>query len=220
MTMTTADPGSTPVPAGSPPRRLRSDGRRTRDQILVTAARLATIEGLDRLSIGGLADHLGISKSGVFAHFRSKEALQLATIDTAWGIFEREVVAPAEAADPGLPRVIALLEQFLGHLERRVFPGGCFFASTIAELGMRRGAVPARLAEFDWFWMGLLRSNLEAARDQGALPAEADVTQLAFEIESHVVHAHTRYSISGDPAVLGHALRAVRERLAAPPVAA
>lgn len=211
-------PTDTPTTTAPPARRLRADGQRTRDQILVTAARLATTDGLDRLSIGGLAEHLGISKSGVFAHFRSKEALQLATIETAWAIFLREVVEPAETAHVGVPRILALLERFLDHLQRRVFPGGCFFASTIAELGMRRGPVPARLAEFDWFWMGLLRSNLEAARDAGELPDGTDVAQLAFEIESHIVHAHTRFSISGDPAVLAHAMRAVGERLAEPPV--
>jgi AcrR family transcriptional regulator len=195
------------------PRRQRSDGQRTRELILLTAARLATVEGLDRLSIGGLAEHLGISKSGVFAHFRSKEALQLATIETAWAIFEREVVTPARAAPAGVPRVLALVEGFLGHLERRVFPGGCFFAATIAEMGMRSGPIPARLAEFDWYWMGLIRADLEAGRDAGQLRADVDVPQIAFEIESHVVHAHTRFSISGDPAVLGHATQAVRSLL-------
>jgi AcrR family transcriptional regulator len=198
-------------------RRPRADGLRTRDHILVTAARLATVEGLDRLSIGGLADHLGISKSGVFAHFRSKEALQLATIETAWTIFIREVVEPAEAAPPGVGRVVALIDRFLDHLERRVFPGGCFFASTIAEMGMRRGPVPERLAEFDFFWMGLVRSNLDAARVAGEIPADTDIAQLGFEIESHVVHAHSRFSISGDPAVLANTARAVRDRLEAPP---
>ena len=194
-------------------RRQRSDGIRTRDHILVTAARLATVEGLDGLSIGRLAEHLGISKSGVFAHFRSKEALQLATIETAWAIFMREVVEPAEQEPPGVARMQALIDTFLAHLERRVFPGGCFFASAIAELGRRPGPVGSRLAEFDWYWMVLIRSNLEIARDEGALPPDADLPQLAFEIESHVVHAHARYSLSGDPAVLAHATRAVRDRL-------
>lgn len=200
-----------PIPAT--PRRERADGRRTREHILDSAARLATTDGLEGLSIGRLADHLGISKSGVFAHFRSKEALQLATIETAWGIFERQVVAPAHAAPRGLDRVVALAETFLDHLERRVFPGGCFFASTMAEMGMRQGPVPARLAEFDWFWMGLLRSNLEAAREVGTLDPDVDVPQLAFELESHLVHAHARFSISGDPAVLGRARQAIRDRL-------
>jgi AcrR family transcriptional regulator len=201
----------------APERRQRSDGARTRDQIVRTAAAVATLEGLDRLSIGELAEHIGISKSGVYAHFRSKEALQLATIDTAWAIFEAEVVTPAMAAEPGRDRVIALVDHYLDHLERRVFPGGCFFAATMAELRLRPGPVTRRLAEFDWFWMGLLRSNLEIAQVAGAIPADTDIADIAFEIESHVVHAHLRYPIQGESAVLARVRRAVRHRLGVPP---
>jgi AcrR family transcriptional regulator len=199
-----------------PSRRQRSDGMRTRGQILTTAAALATVEGLDRLSIGGLADHIGISKSGVYAHFRSKEALQLATVDTAWEIFDREVVDRAKTAPPGRARVIALIDEFMDHLERQVFPGGCFFASTVAEMRMRPGPVTERLAEFDWYWMGLLRSDLEVAQTAGEIDASADIGQLAFEIESHVVHAHLRYPIHRDRAVLDRARDAVRRRLGVP----
>ena len=201
----------------APERRQRADGMRTREQILRTAASLATVEGLDRLSIGGLADHIGISKSGVYAHFKSKEALQLATIDTAWAIFDAEVVAPALTADPGRAQALALVDGFLDHLEREVFPGGCFFASTIAELRMRPSPVMVRLAEFDWYWMGLMRSNLEIAQAAGEIPPDEDIGELAFEIESHVVHAHMRYPIRRDPAVLAHARQAVRHRLGVPP---
>lgn len=201
----------------TPERRQRADGIRTREQILRTAAAVATIEGLDRLSIGGLADHIGISKSGVYAHFRSKEALQLATVDTAWAIFDAEVVTRAMTADPGRARVIALIDEYLDHLERRVFPGGCFFAATMAELRMRPSPVTVRLAEFDWYWMGLLRSNLELAQTAGEIPAGEDIADLAFEIESHVVHAHLRYPMLHDSGVLARVRRAVRHRLGVPP---
>lgn len=200
----------------APYRRQRSDGIRTREQILTTAAGLATVEGLDRLSIGGLADHIGISKSGVYAHFRSKEALQLATIDTAWAIFDREVVDRSTTAPPGRARVVALIDEFMDHLERQVFPGGCFFASTVAEMRMRPGPVTTHLAEFDWYWMGLLRSNLEIAQTTGELDPGTDIGQLAFEIESHVVHAHLRYPMGRDRAVLDRARDAVRRRLGIP----
>src|SRR6478752_9925315 len=137
----------------TPTRRPRSDGQRSRSAILHASARLATIEGLNGLSIGGLADHIGMSKSGLYAHFKSKEELQLATIDTASEIFAAEVVEPAAAAPAGLARVWALSNEFLAHLERGVFPGGCFFASVAAEIDTHPGPVRDRaLATVaDWF---------------------------------------------------------------------
>src|SRR5262249_47723995 len=110
-------------------RRPRADGLESRRTILHAAANLATTRGLEGLSIGELAEHIGMSKSGLYAHFKSKEELELATIETAAEIFERDVMGPASEAPGGLARVRALSEAFLGHLERRVFPGGCFFAT-------------------------------------------------------------------------------------------
>ncbi|MEF2162646.1 helix-turn-helix domain-containing protein, partial [Pseudomonas aeruginosa] len=101
--------------------------------ILHTAARLATVEGLDGLTIGRLAAETGMSKSGLFAHFGSKEELQLATIDTAEEIYEEDVLRPA-LQEEGRARLEALCERFLSHVDRKVFPGGCFFASAAAEL--------------------------------------------------------------------------------------
>src|SRR5689334_25256119 len=100
----------------SPTRRTRSDGERSRRTILDASARLATIEGLNGLSIGGLADHIGMSKSGLYAHFSSKEELQLATIETAAEIFNAEVVERAAGVPAGCGRVWALAEEFLAHL--------------------------------------------------------------------------------------------------------
>src|SRR3954462_13040735 len=114
-------------------RKPRADGERSRRTILDAAAKLATIDGLEGLSIGRLADHIGMSKSGLYAHFGSKEELQLATIETAREIYEADVVAPAARAATPLAKVEALCAQFLSHVERRVFPGGCFFASAAAE---------------------------------------------------------------------------------------
>ena len=128
------------------PRRIRSDGQRSRDTILRTAASLATVEGLEGLSIGNLAAHIGMSKSGLYAHFGSKEELQLATVDTAEEIFEAEVVAPTEQIADPLERLLALCDSFLDHLERRVFPGGCFFASVAAEFDMHPGPVRDKVA--------------------------------------------------------------------------
>src|SRR5262249_54049159 len=112
---------------------------RSRQTILREAARLVTVEGIEGLSIARLATSVGLSKSGLLAHFRSKEALQLATIETADQIFRREVVTPALDAPAGIARLKALCEAFLAHLERDVFPGGCFFASVSAEVDTQPG---------------------------------------------------------------------------------
>src|SRR5438477_13120225 len=106
-----------------------SKGQASRDAILRTAATLATTRGLDGLSIADLAAEVGMSKSGLYAHFKSKEELELATIETAAGIFDTEVLQPATPVPPGIERLKALANSFLAHLERRVFPGGCFFAA-------------------------------------------------------------------------------------------
>ena len=117
-------------------RRQRSDGERSRQKILRAAANLATIEGLEGISIGTLAAHIGMSKSGLYAHFGSKEQLQLATIDAALEIFDADVVEPAQSAAGPRERLSNLYDRFLDHVERRVFPGDCFFASAESELGM------------------------------------------------------------------------------------
>src|ERR1700733_13509278 len=111
------------------PRRTRADGERTRRAILREAASLATVDGLEGLSIGNLAKALGLSKSGLYAHFGSKEELQLATVEEAARIFQAEVIEPAVTAPPGIDQLLATCNAFFDHLLRRTFPGGCFFAS-------------------------------------------------------------------------------------------
>src|SRR5438132_14253128 len=105
-------------------RKPRVDGLRSRQAILNSAARLATTHGLEGLSIGELAQHIGMSKSGLYAHFKSKEELELATIETAAEIFERDVLGPARESPGGLGRVLALGEACCGHVEWRVCAGG------------------------------------------------------------------------------------------------
>src|SRR5215470_17437912 len=108
-------------------RKPRADGVESRRAILHAAANLATTRGLEGLSIGELAQHIGMSKSGLYAHFKSKEELELATIETAAEIFANEVVGKVPLSLRGLTRISALTDAFLQHLERRIFPGGCFF---------------------------------------------------------------------------------------------
>src|SRR5262249_48938106 len=121
------DGDATAADGRGPERRPRSDGVRSRNAILAAAAELATGEGLEGLSIGRLAEHVGMSKSGLYAHFGSKEELQIATVDTARQIFDREVTDRAAKAPEGVARLRATCEAFLDYLVREVFPGGCFF---------------------------------------------------------------------------------------------
>jgi len=176
-------------------RRERADGRRTRAAILEGAGRLATVEGLDGLSIGRLAAELGMSKSGLYAHFGSKEELQLATIAAAEEVFEREVLEPAAAAEPGAPRVHRLAECFFAYLE--LYPGGCFFASTAAELAARDGRVRDRVRDFTRRLMGVLEDELHTAVATGQI-GPVDPAQLAFEVDSLMLGANNAYVLFGD----------------------
>jgi AcrR family transcriptional regulator len=197
-----------------PQRRPRSDGIRSRRAILLAAARLASTRGLDSLSIAELAGHVGMSKSGLFAHFGSKEELQLATIETANEIYESEVLEPALHAAAGIHRLVALADAFIDHLDRRVFPGGCFFAAAIGGLGDREGPVRERIVAFQTGWAALLTEQVRRAREAGDLAPDEDVEQLVFEVESYLLNAHTTFMLLGDRQVLENAKRAVRRRLA------
>ena len=206
-----SDPFSSTQAAGTA-RRPRADGQRTRERILTAAARLATVEGIDGLSIGRLAEHLEMSKSGLFAHFGSKEELQLATIAHAERIFEEDVLAQALAAPEGLPRLEALCEGFLSHVARRVFPGGCFFASVAAELDARPGPVHDRVVEVAAGWMQLLVASIADAQRLGELDATIDAPQLAFELDAFLALGNSLFLLRGDEAI-DRARQAVAGRL-------
>jgi AcrR family transcriptional regulator len=198
------------------PRRRRADGERTRRAILDAAARLATVEGLDGLSLGRLAQDTGMSKSGLFAHFGSKEELQLATIAAAEDVFRSEVLDPALAAPEGLPRLRELCEGFLGHVERGVFPGGCFFASTAAELDTRPGPLRDRVAEVYDGWTALIEGFVRRAQELGQLDGSLDPEQLAFEVNAMLAEANGLFLLRGDPRAFEMARRAIRARLGEP----
>jgi AcrR family transcriptional regulator len=199
-------------------RRLRSDGMRSRHAILHASARLATVEGLNGLSIGGLAGHIGMSKSGLYAHFKSKEELQLATIDTAAELFNAEVVEPAAAAPAGLARVWALSNEFLAHLERGVFPGGCFFASVAAEIDTRPGRVRDRIVEFIEAWVGELGRAVADAQAAGEIDPGEDAEQLTFEIDAMLLMANAAYVLDPSPEVLERGRRAVAKLIGPEPL--
>ena len=194
-------------------RHQRADGERTRGAILRAAASLATIEGLEGLSIGHLADAIGMSKSGLFAHFGSKQELQLATVEEAERILQTEVIAPALAARPGLAQLAAACEAYFSYVERRVFPGGCFFAATALEMGTRPGPVKERVAAIQSGFTALLRSFAATALEQHELPVGEDPDRLAFELHAILLGADTKFVLNDDPAALDMARQIVRHRL-------
>jgi AcrR family transcriptional regulator len=177
----------------------QSKGQDSRTTILLTAAKLATTKGLAGLSIGDLAAEVGMSKSGLYAHFKSKEELELATIETAAVIFAREVLQPALIAQAGTKRIEALVNSFLGHLERKVFPGGCFFSSVAAELDTRPGAARDRVVEVIGNWLALLSQCMLEAQDLGELDPLANVNQAVFEIEAMLLAANFLFVMKNDP---------------------
>ena len=197
------------------PRRRRSDGEQSRIAILDEAARLATVEGIEGLSIGRLADAVGMSKSGLFAHFGSKEELQLAVVDKAEALFEAQVLEPATRASGGLARLRALVAAYLRYVEVDTFPGGCFFASVLAEVDMQPGPVRDRLVAFLGDWLGRLEAAVRDAQAEGAIDAAEDAGQLAFEIEAALLLANAQYVVVRAPQPIERARRAIERRLAA-----
>ncbi|RDH78619.1 TetR/AcrR family transcriptional regulator [Mycolicibacterium moriokaense] len=189
--------------------RQRSKGQRTRTAILEQAARLATVDGLDGLTIGGLAAAIGMSKSGLYAHFGSKEDLQLATIASARETFVAEVFVPSLDAPQGVRRLRAACEAFLSHIERRVFPGGCFFAVAAADVGTRVGPVRDAVAAQQRDWIDLLEQLARKAISLGELDSGNDPAQLAFELNAVLVAAATGFILQGDAAVFDRARAAV-----------
>jgi AcrR family transcriptional regulator len=196
-------------------RARRSGGERTRSAILDEAARLATVEGLEGLSIGHLADRMGMSKSGLFAHFGSKEELQLATVERASALFDEQVVAAASNATTGIERLGRLVDAYLRWVEVDTFPGGCFFASVLAEMDMRPGAVRDRLVHVLGDWLGALERVVRDAQAEGAIDPSEDATQLTFEIEAALFLANAQFVIMRTSEPLDRARRAIERRLAA-----
>ena len=196
-----------------PGRKPRADGVESRRAILLAAANLATTRGLEGLSIGELAQHIGMSKSGLYAHFKSKEELELATIETAAEIFERDVLGPASESPGGLARVLALSEAFLGHLERRVFPGGCFFATVSVQLASRPGRPRDRVMELQVRWLEQFTEALGQAVAGGELPRDTDIDQLVFELTAMLVRANFAWIVTGETRVLEQARTGIRHVL-------
>lgn len=189
-------------------------GEQTRRLILKHAMDIASVEGLEGLSIGRLATDLGISKSGLFAHFGSKEELQFATVEASREVFREHVVEPARIAPPGAARVRALLDCWIDYAERRTFPGGCIIYSIAAEFDARPGRIRDAIATARSDWRAYLERTIKIAVDLGELPDATDVPQLAFELDSFVWYAIGATVLHDSPEPLQRARAALSDRLA------
>jgi len=191
----------------------RPKGEQTRDSILRTAVDLASLEGLEGLTIGRLAQKLKMSKSGLFAHFGSKQDLQLATVEMAGEIFKEWVMRPALAQPPGMPRLWELLERWLSHVEDKVFAGGCFFTAASFEFDSRPGPVRTAIVEAMRRWLSALTRAIEEAQKVGHLDPNLDPSRFALEIYSMAVGAHWASGLLGQRNALQNARETILARL-------
>ncbi len=199
---------------------MRTDGRvergnQTRRLVLGRTMAIASVEGLDGLSIGRVATELGLSKSGVFALFGSKEEMQLATVRAARAVFAERVVRPVEEIPPGVERVRRLCGSYLAYSRSRIFPGGCFFTAVSAEFSARHGAVRDAVAAARAEWIGYVRGVIDEARLTGRLRADLDVPQLAFELMALMEMANADSALHGDDTGYDRATAAIDHRLEA-----
>ena len=210
---TAASPKVASAPRKKPGPRQQARGARTREAILARAVDIASVQGLEGLTVGTLAEELKMSKSGLFAHFGSKEELQLAVIETAREIFIEKVTRPAIAARKGMPRLWGLLEHWLNLVEEKTFSGGCFFSAASFEFDSRIGVVRDRIAAIMHEWIGVITRAVYEAQKAGHLDAKVDPTRLAFEIHALAMGAHWAHQLLDDKHAYSRARTTVLEKL-------
>ena len=205
--------------AAAPPAAEEADGRkrrghRTRESILQAAADIASVEGLEGLTIGRLASELGMSKSGLFAHFGSKEELQVATTDAARRRWVDHVVVPSRGLPRGRARLEALMNDWLDYYRGEVFKGGCFFNTVKAEFDSRETSIVRDVVIQDVErFMGFLTREVVKAQEAGDLDPNVDPEQLAFELDALGSAANSQFQLMRDPAVFERAKTAIHARL-------
>lgn len=177
---------------------MTSKGEETQIKILKKAVQIASVEGLETMSLGRLAAAIPMSKSGLFAHFRSKEALQIAVVRYAARIFAETVVTPALIAPAGLPRLWRVMETSTEYYRGDVFCGGCFFIATAVEFDGRPGPVRQLIVDHFDEWMQMLTLILTDAEAMGHLKPGTDIEQLAFELQSVLMGMNWANQLWGD----------------------
>ena len=194
------------------PKVKRLRGVKTREAILRRAVSMASVEGLQGLTIGKLAADLAISKSGLFAHFGSKEELQLAVVEAARMIFVDRVVRPAYH-EKGLQRLRALYENWIAYADEKTFPGGCFFSAVSLEFDDRPGKVRDQIMKLMKGWLNTLEDTTRAAQTAGEIKKDVDPHQLAFEMHALATAANWSSRLFQDQTAFRVARTAVLQRL-------
>jgi AcrR family transcriptional regulator len=193
------------------PRKSVAEARRTRERILDHSVAVASVEGLEGLTLGRLASDLDMSKAGVIGHFGSKEALQLATLDRGHALFSRIVLEPVAGKPAGLERLRLLFKGWVRYLvsEREIFPGGCLFTTAAVEFDGRQGPVRDAITSLFSVWRNDLTADVRAAVDAGDLPASTDPEQVVFEVLGVFSGLNLGVQLFADPAAAGRAERAL-----------
>jgi AcrR family transcriptional regulator len=195
------------------PRRSAAAVAETRAAVTKAAVDHASVEGLERLTIGGLADQAEMRKSSVFSLFGSKRELQLATLEAAIEQFRREVWEPVADQPRGLPRLLALCDSWLSYHQREVMPGGCFLTTATVEYDARPGPLRDAVARTMEQWLGVLAREAAIAMEAGELPAETDPAAIAFELNALAAAASYGFQLWRDPEVFARARRSMRRVL-------
>lgn len=188
-------------------------GADTRHAVLEHAVALASRVGLGGLTIGTLADELNLSKSGLFGHFRSKEALQIQVLDHAAAHFVEAVVRPALAQPRGEPRVRSLFHRWLDWARSSPMPGGCLFVAAATELDDKDGPVRDRLQQLQREWLGVIATSFSKGIEEGHFPEAADPEQFAHDLYGVMLAYHHAHRLLRDPKAEARARHAFQKLL-------
>jgi len=197
------------------PRKSVAETAATRDRIITSALALATVEGLEGVTIGRLAADLGMSKAGVIGHFGSKEALQLAVLASAVERFRLRVPARAVGATPGTQRLARAFDEWIDYMAESEGHGGCFLTSVASEFDGRPGPVRDAVLDALGAWSAYVREELRTAVESGELPPDTDVDQVAFELDGTVLAANQAIQLHRNAQAPARARRAIARLLTA-----
>jgi AcrR family transcriptional regulator len=201
------------------PRSSQAEAQKTRERIIERSMHLASVEGLEGVTIGRLASDLGMSKAGVIGHFGSKETLQLATVEAAEGVFRAKILDPTRDEEPGLTRLLAILDAWVDYVATQTFEGGCFFEAANLEMDGRKGPVRDRIAKDHRGWYRVLEKETARAVENGELAADLDVDQVTFELRAIITGLNQDIQLQGDRKVPERARKAMRRVLGLPAAA-
>jgi AcrR family transcriptional regulator len=195
------------------PRRPPAAVAKTRAAVTDAAVDRASIEGLQGLTIGHLADEMAMRKSSVFSLFGSKQELQLAALDAAVELFSHEVWDPVADETAGIARLLALCDSWLSYHEREVMPGGCFLTTATVEFDARPGPLRDKVAGVMKRWLAVLEREAGLAIEEGELPADTEPADVAFQLNALAAAASYGFQLWRDPEVFTRARRSMRQAL-------